>query len=38
MWMSTVGFRKHKEANSGKCLQRGEEEELKVTRGQPGAK
>lgn len=38
MWMSTVGFRKHKEANSGKCLQRGAEEGLKVTGGHPGAK
>jgi len=29
--MSIVGFRKQKEANSGKYLQRWEEEEVKVT-------
>lgn len=34
MWLSTVSFRKQEEASSGKCLQRSEGEEVKVTVGQ----
>lgn len=34
VWLSTVGFREQEEASSGKCLQRSEEEEVKVTLGQ----
>lgn len=36
--MSIVGFRKQKEANSGKYLQRWGEEEVKVTLGQRDGK
>lgn len=34
VWLPTVGFRKQEEASSGKCLQRSEEDEVKVTAGQ----